>query len=125
MLNSKQYYLEFGTSMILYAAAVVLSISILTSNPETPWAILISLLPMLPAIFATAAVIRALKKLDELQQRIQLTSFAVSFAVVGLTTFSYGFLENVGFPHIPYLWVFPFMVCTWGIATPIVARTYK
>lgn len=125
MLNTKQYIVEFGLSMILYALAIFLSISFLVSNPDSPWRVGISLLPILPATLATLAVLRALKRLDELQQRIQLMSFATSFAIVGLATFTYGFLENVGFPHIPYVWVFPFMIATWGFSTPIVARAYK
>ncbi|WKD49273.1 hypothetical protein [Microbulbifer spongiae] len=125
MLNTKQYLIEFGLSMVLYIIAIFFSISFLVNNPHTPWKVWISLLPILPAILATIAVIRALKRLDELQQRIQMMSFAISFAIVGLITFSYGFLENAGYPHIPYVWIFPFMIATWGISTPIVASVYK
>jgi ABC-type Na+ efflux pump permease subunit len=125
MLNKKQYVTEFGASIILYTAAIFFSISFLNSNPDTSLRVWVSLLPVLPALLATIAVIRALRKLDELQQKIQLMSFASSFAIVGLSTFTYGFLENVGFPHIPYIWVFPFMIATWGLATPVVARIYK
>ena len=124
MLNTKQYFLEFGSSMVLYTGAIIFSISILSTHPDTPWKVWISLLPVFPAILATIAIIRALKKLDELQQRIQLMSFATSFAIVALSTFTYGFLENVGFPHIPYVWVLPFMVATWGLTTPVIARLY-
>ena len=125
MLNTKKYFIEFGLSMVLYTIAIFFSISFLANNPDTPWRIWISVLPVLPAILATIAFIRALNKLDELQQKIQLTSFAISFAAVGLATFTYGFLENVGFPHIPYVWVFPFMIATWGTTIFIVARVYK
>lgn len=125
MLCSRQYFVEFGTSMTVYVAAIFLSVSFLVKHPESTWVVWVSLAPVIPAIFAALAVIRALKKLDELQQRIQLLSFAISFAVVGLTTFTYGFLENVGFPHIPYVWIFPFMIAIWGISTPLVARTFR
>lgn len=125
MFNKKQYLVEFGLSIVLYIAVIFLSISFLVANPDSPWRAWISILPMLPAVLATIAVIRALKRMDELQQRIQLMSFAISFAVVGLTTFTYGFLENVGFPHIPYVWVFPYMIATWGFSLPVVARLYK
>ncbi|MDC0598666.1 hypothetical protein OAP18_02345 [Gammaproteobacteria bacterium] len=125
MLNTKQYIVEFGTGMTLYSITLFFSIAFLASNPGSPWRIWISILPIIPAILSTFVVIRALKMLDELQQRVQLTSYAVSFAIVGLTTFTYGFLENVGFPHIPYVWIFPFMISIWGITTPIVARLYR
>lgn len=125
MLTTKRYFVEFGFSMVLYVLAIAFSVSFLVSNPQSSWRVWVSLLPVLPAVLATVAVIRALKQLDELQQRIQMMSFAISFAVVGLTTFTYGFLENVGFPHLPYVWVFPFMIATWGLTTPIVAKVYR
>lgn len=125
MLNTKQYLIEFGISIILYTIAIFYSISFLSSNPDTPSKIWISLLPVIPAIMVVIAVVRGLTRLDELQQHIQIKSLAISFAVVGLTTFSYGFLENVGYPHIPYIWIFPFMIAIWGVATLIVASTYK
>lgn len=125
MLNAKQQLIEFGFSIILYAIAVFFSISFLTNNPNTSWSFWVSVIPVLPALMVTIAIIRRIFKLDELQQRIQLISFAISFAVVGLTTFTYGFLENVGVPHIPYVWIFPLMIATWGISNVIVARVYK
>lgn len=125
MLHTRQYFIEFGSSMALYIVVLFFSISHLSANPDSPWTVWVSLLPVLPAGAATVALIRALRKLDELQQQIQLMSFAISFAIVGLATFTYGFLENVGFPHIPYVWVFPFMIATWGLTTPAVALAYR
>lgn len=125
MLNTKQYIVEFGLAMILYTAAVFFSVFFVVLNPDSQWRVWAAVLPIVPAILATIAVLRRLKQLDELQQRIQLMSFAISFAIVGLSTFTYGFLENVGFPHIPYVWIFPFMIATWGISTHIVAREYR
>ncbi|AFJ02642.1 hypothetical protein Q7C_1493 [Methylophaga frappieri] len=125
MLNSKQYLIEFGSSMALYTLAIFFSIGFLIMYPQSPWRIWVALLPVVPALMATAAIIRAVARLDELQQRIQLMSFALSFAIVGLSTFTYGFLENVGFPSIPYVWILPFMMVVWGFATPFVARMYK
>ena len=125
MWDTKRYLTEFGLSMVLYMVVLFFSIYFLVHYPDAPWSVWVSLLPVLPAILATVSVIRALKRLDELQQRIQLMSFAISFAIVGLVTFTYGFLENVGFPHIPYVWIFPFMIATWGLSMPLVARSYR
>lgn len=121
----KKYFLEFGFSMVLYVVTLFLSQSFVISHPASTWVIWVSLLPVVPAIMATVAVIRQLARFDELQQRIQFVSFAISFAIVGLGTFTYGFLENAGYPHIPYVWIFPFMIAVWGIVTFVVARVYK
>jgi len=48
-----------------------------------------------------------------------------SAIVTGLITFSYGFLENVGFPRFPTLFVFPLMILLWGIGAGIFAGKYK
>jgi len=125
MLNSKQYYYEFGLSMFLYTISIFVSVTFVVTHPESPWRLWVSLLPVLPSVLAVSAVIRELRKLDELQQRIQMMSFAISFAIVGIATFTYGFLENVGFPPIPMLWIFPFMIATWGVTTAIVARRFN
>ena len=93
--------------------------------PESVWRIPMALLPVVPMIFCIIAVIRHLATMDELQQKVQLLSFATSFAVVGLATFTYGFLENVGAPHIPYVWVFPAMIAVWGITNPLVMKRYQ
>ncbi|MEM7692131.1 MAG: hypothetical protein AAF991_11745 [Pseudomonadota bacterium] len=125
MLNKKQYAIEFGSSMVLYSLSIFASVGFLIKHPDSPWKVWISVTPMIPAILATIAVLRALRQLDEMQRSIQMNSFAISFLIVGLVTFTYGFLENVGFPHIPFLWIFPFMIATWGICTPFVAKSYK
>lgn len=125
MLNTQRYLIELGSSIALYAITLIVSLSFLQAYPDTPWRVLIAISPSVPALLAAVAVIRALKDLDELQQKIQLLGFACSFLIVGLVTFTYGFLENIGFPHIPYVWVFPVMIATWGLVTPLVSRVYQ
>ncbi len=125
MLNKKKYLIEFGTSIGIYSAAIFFSISFIRSHPDSPLNTWIALLPVLPTAFAICAVIRALKSLDELQQRLQGMSLMISFTLVGFGSFSYGLLENVGFPSIPTLWIFPLMIATWGLVTPMIARGYR
>jgi hypothetical protein len=51
------------------------------------------------------------------------TSF--SAAVTGLVTFSYGFLENVGFPKFPTFFIFPMLIAIWGISLGYFSRKYR
>ena len=125
MLDKKRYALEFGSSIVLYTIAVFASVSFVATHPDSTWTVWVSVTPVIPALLATIAVVRALRQLDELQRSIQMQSFAVSFSIVGLVTFTYGFLENAGFPHIPFLWIFPFMIATWGVCTPLVSLSYR
>jgi hypothetical protein len=79
---------------------------------------------------ATGAIIigsaRSIRRLDELQQRIQLHALAIAFAGTGLLATAYGFLVNAGLPDID--WgeiVWPAMVGLWVIGLIIANRRYR
>lgn len=122
----KRYYKEFGISMSFYVVAVLSSISIL-NNFEFPQIlkIVITLIPVIPTIFVVIAIMRALQDSDELQQRIQLQAVTFSAITTGLITFSYGFLENVGFPPFPTIWVLPIMFFLWGMSLGYFWKKYQ
>ena len=122
----RQYLIEFLSAMAAYVVILIIALTIINNSPSTAWwRVPLALAPVIPAIFAIIAYIRAIRRMDELQRRIQFEGIAFSFGVVGILTFSYGFLENVGFPHLSYLWVFPFMIATWSIGLAITARRYS
>ena len=122
----KRYFKEFGVSMGLYIVLLIASISVLTKFELPKVAqIVVALIPVIPTVFVVIAVIRALRDSDELQQRIQLQAVTFSAIVTGLITFSYGFLENIGFPHFPTLFVFPLLIMLWGIGAGIFSRKYQ
>ena len=122
----RQYVREFGIAMVAYVVAVIVSITIIENSPVSAlWRVPLALLPVIPAIFGVIAYMRFVRQMDELQRRIQFEGIAFSFGVAGILTFSYGFLENIGFPHISLMWIFPFMIVLWGIGLAIAARRYQ
>lgn len=123
---AKRYFKEFGISMLAYVVVLLVCITIL-KNVDLPKAaqIVVALLPVIPTIFSVIAVMRWLRDSDELQQKTQLQAVAFSAVLTGLITFSYGFLENVGFPHFPTTFVFPIMIALWGVGAGIFARKYE
>ncbi len=122
----KRYYKEFGVAMGLYIVAVIASVSVLNkfTLPKSAQ-IVITLIPALPMIFVIIAILRALRESDELQQKIQLQAVTFSAITTGLITFSYGFLENIGFPPFPILWVLPIMFFLWGVSLGYFWRKYQ
>lgn len=122
----KRYFKEFGISMGFYVVAVIASTTIL-NNFEFPQIaqIIITLIPIIPTIFVVISIMRALRESDELQQRIQLQAVTFSAITTGLITFSYGFLENVGFPPFPSIWILPIMFMLWGISLGYFWRKYQ
>ncbi len=121
----RSYLREFGSAMLAYSIAVPVSLYILQANPGASWRVLIALLPVVPALFALWAFVRYLGRTDELQRRIQLEGLALGFGGAGILTFSYGFLENVGFPHLSYIYVFPLMIALWGVGVAFANRRFR
>lgn len=122
----KRYTREFLMAMGAYVIVLIVSITLINVSPASAWwRIPLALAPVVPAIFAMMAYIRFLQRMDELQRRIQLEALAFGFGGAGVLTFSYGFLENVGFPHLSWLFVFPLMIALWGIGVAIASWRYR
>ena len=122
----RRYMKELFLSMIAYTVILVVSLTVLKNYEFTKfWQIIISLLPAIPVAFVILAIMRLLIDSDELQQRVQLLATSFSAAVTGLITFSYGFLENVGFPKFPTFFVFPLLIAIWGISLGYFSRKYQ
>ncbi|HNO94939.1 MAG TPA: hypothetical protein PKJ84_12260, partial [Anaerolineales bacterium] len=121
----KRYYKEFFIAIGGYVVILIGSISIIKyiTLPQ-PAQVLIAILPMVPIIFIIIAIMRGMRDSDELQQKIQ--SYAIMFSAVatGLITFSYGLLENVGFPPFPTIWVLPMMFMFWGFSLSYFWKKY-
>lgn len=77
--------------------------------------ILLSLAPMLPAIFLCVVIIRMIRRMDELQRKLQVEALALAFAGTALLTFGYGFLEGVGLPRLSMFAVWPVMAGLWVV----------
>ena len=86
---------------------------------------LISVAPVVPAGLMCWAIVRQMRRLDEMHLRIQFEALGFAFAASALLTFSYGFLENVGFPHITWHWVWPVMGLMWILGLAIARRRYQ
>ncbi|MCB0100425.1 MAG: hypothetical protein H6635_09750 [Anaerolineales bacterium] len=122
----KRYSKELAFASIAYVALLVSSI-ITLQRYELSKAVqvVITLLPAIPTGFVIIAIMRMLIASDELQQRIQLYAVSFSAALTGFITFSYGFLENIGFPKFSTFLIFPMLVAFWGISLGYFSRKYQ
>ncbi|TWF56932.1 hypothetical protein FHW37_102572 [Neorhizobium alkalisoli] len=113
-----RYFLEFGACMAAYIIALIASISVLNTIDGGPaFRIILSLLPMLPGIAICWVVLRQLRRMDEMQRRMQFEALGLAFAATAVVTFSYGFLEGVGFPKMSMFVIWPVMATFWIIGT--------
>jgi hypothetical protein len=129
-MNQKQVMSRYGKELafasIAYAALLVASIITLQRFELSKASqVIITLLPAIPTAFVIIAIMRMLIDSDELQQRIQLYAVSFSAALTGFITFSYGFLENVGFPKFSTFLIFPMLVAFWGISLGYFSRKYQ
>src|SRR5437660_1206916 len=123
---SKTYTREFRTAMIVYAVLLIVSVFLIKHGPSSAWwRIPLALAPMISIFFALRAFLRFFHRIDELQRRIQLEAFAISFGITCVVTFSYGLLEYAGFPAISWIWIPPFMMTLWCIGEAISSRRYQ
>lgn len=129
-MNQKQVMSRYGRELafasIAYAALLVASIITLQRfELSKAMQVIVTLLPAIPTAFVIIAIMRMLISSDELQQRIQLYATSFSAALTGFITFSYGFLENVGFPKFSTFLVFPMLIAFWGISLGYFSRKYQ
>ncbi|MCV2353031.1 hypothetical protein LNV09_02525 [Paucibacter sp. B2R-40] len=126
-MNSKQYLKELGLALLAYTAVLSGSIIWLEGHPSlaSPWRDLIALSPMLPGALMVWVILRQLRRLDELQQRVQFEALALAFAGSAFITFSYGFLEGLGYPRLSMFVVWPLMAVLWMLGLVLAARRYK
>ncbi|MFJ7792688.1 hypothetical protein [Pseudomonas sp. NPDC096950] len=123
----KRYYYEMAASLTLYMIMLAGSLTLLQhlENASTALRVAVTLMPMLPAALMCWAIVRNLRQMDEMHLRIQFEALGFAFAASALLTFSYGFLENVGFPHLNWTFVWPVMGLMWIIGLQVARRRYQ
>jgi hypothetical protein len=122
---ARAYMVQFLSAMAAYVVLLLLSVYVLQHNPTAAWRGLVAVLPAIPAGVGLLVFVRYLGRMDELQRRIQLDAIAFAAGAVAILTFSWGLLENAGFPHLSLIWVMPLMAVSWGLAASVAAYRYR
>ncbi len=117
--------MEFGGTMLAYSVVLIVSLMFLRENPDSSWRIPVTVAPVIPIIFVMLAVIRGVRRMDEMRRHIHLEAVIIAFLATVILCFSYGFLENVGFPSFNTMWVGVAMICLWGIGQLLANRKYQ
>ena len=109
----RTYHRELFGSIALYIALLVPS---LTYGPSMPVGLLRTLVLVTPIIgffLMIWAISRQVGRMDEYQRSVTLETFSLAAAVTAGVTFTYGFLENAGFPRLSMFLVWGVMGCAW------------
>jgi hypothetical protein len=86
---------------------------------------MVSLLPLLPAMFFMLALVRAIQRMDELQKRICLESVFSAFVLTLSLTFIFTGLDRAGIYRTPGNDIGTFMMLIWACAYAFSAWRYR
>ena len=121
----RRYGFEMLGGFLAYAIVLSVSLSFLKVHPHSAWRIPMTLAPVIPIAFMMSAAIRGVRRMDEMQKQIQLEALVFAFCATTFLSISYGFLENVGFPSINWMWAGVGMIGLWGIGGAIASMRYR
>lgn len=125
-MSRSPYVKEMLSMLAIYAVALVGSIELLQHSDFGPaLQAAIALTPMLACFAAAWVILREIRRMDELQRRIQFEALGFAFAVTALATFSYGFLEGLGWPRLSMFAVWPLMGGLWAVGLAMARRRYR
>jgi hypothetical protein len=124
--KTRQYVVELGSALIGYTVLLAASnqvARVLDPSGLARYAVFLS--PMIGAAAMAWAILRHVRRLDELQLRRVLESLAFSFAVTAFGTFAWGFAEVAGAPRLPTFGIWPLMAALWIVGGLIAHRRYR
>ncbi len=112
----KRYLVHFGGAMVVYSLVVFASVWAINGLDLAGWqAGALSLMPMLPALYALHAFVVRFRAVDEFLRRVESEALLWAAGIVGFTSFGYGFLElSIDAPQISVIWVLPALIATYG-----------
>ena len=113
--NFKYAYLaELTGSLLVYFIILAASLA-LGERASGILQTLIYIIPMLPVLLIIWVIIRQFRHSDELLRKTILEHIAIAAAITAGWTFTYGFLENAGYPKLSMFMVWPVMGALWAI----------
>lgn len=119
---NRKYRWELSLSLLLYCAVLIGSLLIARQLEPGMLRTMVALLPSLPVALIVWAIARQFGRMDEFQRLRALESIAVAAAVTAGLTFTYGFLEELGFPRLSMFWVWGVTGITWGLHSALRSR---
>ncbi len=125
----QRYVREFFPTMLAYLVAVFASGFLLKRIDEPLLRGLVALLPVPPIFLAMRSIVRYIRAVDEMQQRIELEAISAATAFVTLLYLAGGFLQSAKVIDLRastvLLMAFPLVCGAYGFAKLLVTRRYR
>ena len=127
-MNQKthRYMYELGGSLAAYSALLILS-NVLDRAMALEGAprYVVALLPMIGVAACAWAILRRVRRMDEMQRRVELESLAFAFSIAAFGSMAWGFAESAGAPKLPTFGIWPIMAGLWVLGGVISRRHYR
>lgn len=118
----RRYLIEILPAIAAIAASLVMKFSL----PRTPDRHLLLVgISSVAVAWAFIVTVAAIRRLDELQQRIQLIAIAVAFAATGVLLAVMSFFQAAGFPAPKAVYGCTFMMVAWAVSIMLLSRRYR
>ncbi|HEU5434845.1 MAG TPA: hypothetical protein VFU95_00400 [Telluria sp.] len=109
------YRRELFIAIAVYAVLLLGAIRLARPMDEGILRTLLLVSPMIGFALMIRAIVRLVGRIDEYQRMRMLETMALSLAITGAVTFTYGFLETAGFPKISMFSVWIVMGLSWAV----------
>jgi hypothetical protein len=114
---ARAYHKELWTAVAIYAVLLFGSITIGRRMDEGVLRAVVMVIPMIGFGLMIRAIARHVARIDEYQRQRLLETIALSAAITGGVTFTYGFLETAGFPRLSMFYVWVVMGGSWALVS--------
>jgi hypothetical protein len=115
MKHYNRYYKEMGGALLLYMLTLVVSVRYGMRLEHGALQTVVFVSPMLPFVLGIWAVVRQIRRSDEFMRKVSVEHLAITAGITAGWTFTYGFLENAGFPKLSMFTVWPVMGAVWAL----------
>lgn len=125
----QRYVREMMAAMAVYVVTLMLSVWLFKRMEMAPLLrTAVALAPVLPIVFVLRAMIRYIRDVDEMQQRIELEAVSIGTAMLCVLYMGAGFLQTSKVIDVPagtaMTWVFPLACLFYGLAKVVVSRRF-
>ena len=111
----KIYFRELFGALAIYAVILFAAMSF-GPGMASGWVRTVVLVsPMAGFLLAVWAVARQFGRIDEYIRQTSLENIALAAAITAGLTFTWGFMENAGYPRLSMFVVWPVMGTSWGM----------
>lgn len=124
-MNRLKCLLDVLIPMSIYAALLLPSLQFLKEHPESPWRVPVAIVPVVPIAFIVLNSVGRVRQMDELQKRKYLEAGAFAYPAMIVLSITYGFLQNVGFPAVNWMYVGVAMFLLFGIGQILAWFRYR